>query len=90
MSARISSSPVQTVLVAVEIEVSCDLSWRTTSSCSRIADERGSDRRRIHGHLALGEGGQREQPRQPDGRLERRGLRRVGIDDAVDVAADDR
>ena len=82
------SSPVQTALVAVEIDVNCDLRVRTSSSCSRMAVRAAAIAAGVHLDLALGERGEREQAGQPDGRLERRRLGRVGVDDAVDVVAD--
>ena len=88
MFERIVSRPVQTAFVAVEIEVSCALSDRTTSSCSRIAVERRSDRRGVDLDLVLDERRERQQPGQPDRGLERRRVRRLRIDDAVDVVAD--
>ena len=88
MFERIWSSPDQTALVAVEIDVSWALSPRTTSSCSRMALSAAADRRRVDLDLALDERRQREQPGEPDRRLEGRRLRRLRVDDAVDVVAD--
>ena len=88
MFERIVSRPVQTAFVAVEIDVSCALSVRTISSCSRMAVRAaamaaGSTSTSCSASEASG-----QETRQANGRLERGGLRGVRVDDAVDVIAD--
>ena len=69
---RIESSPVQTALVAFEIDVSCDFSVRTSSSCSRIAVSAEATAAASTSTSCSVERGQGEQAGQPHGRLERR------------------
>ena len=75
MFERIVSSPVQTALVAFEIDVSWALSVRIELDLLADGGQGRGDGRRIHLDLALDERGEREQARQADRRLERGRLR---------------
>ena len=77
MFERIVSRPLQTAFVAVEIEVSCDFSVPDDLELLADGGERGADGRGVDLDLVLDERGERQQPRQPDGGLERRRLRIV-------------
>ena len=88
MFERIVSRPVHTALVAFEIEVSWDLSCRTTSSCSRIAVRAAAiaAASTSTSRSASEASASRRASRIAASSVAGSGV--VGVDDAVDVVAD--
>ena len=89
MFERIVSRPVQTAFVAVEIEVSWALSERTTSSCSRMAVSAAAIAAASTSTSCSTSDASASSRARRIGGLERGRLGGLGIDDAVDVVADE-
>ena len=91
MPARSLSRPVETALVALDTEVSCILSARIASSCSRTPARARPIRCRVDLDVPLLELRDGEQPGGPDGRLEDSAPSGAsGSADDVDVVPDER